>query len=125
MDVAGNGIVESILIDSDGELVSIEYRSTNAYLSRELDELFRSGNWNPRILKYRDSSNFSTIRKLVQGDFPINDNASSDDLLVLFAAGGRRIRHGAELRDSRRAEYQAHVGTARSLPAQSPGKQWA
>lgn len=31
MDVAGNGIVESILIDSDGELVSIAYRSVNAH----------------------------------------------------------------------------------------------
>lgn len=41
----------------------------------------------------------------------------------LIAAGGRRIRHGTELRDSGRTEHQAYAGIARSLPAQSPGKQ--
>lgn len=49
---------------------------------------------------------------------------SNDDLYsFLIAAGGRRIRHGTELRDSGRTEHQAYAGIARSLPAQSPGKQ--
>lgn len=46
-------------------------------------------------------------------------------MFTMFAAGGRRVRYGAKLRDPGRSEHQAHAGAARPLPAEPAGELWA
>lgn len=43
-------------------------------------------------------------------------------MFSLSPAGGRRVRHGAELRDPGRAEHTAHARAAGPLPAQLAGQ---